>query len=542
MPPSLSYLMIRATVEKGAFAKALHDYKTIVLSRGTSLDHQTIAYVLETCKNALDLMTASTMHARFVKSGFGSYPSVLSSLVTVYLSCDCLDVAYKVFDEIPDWGFNLVSANLILASLLKNGEIHNASKVFRRMPGKDVVSWNTMIMGCVRNARPKEAISFFDRMLDSNFEPDGFTFSSVLTACGRTGALRHGERVHHLMAEKEIKLNSILSSALIDMYSKCGSIASAKKVFDSVPRDNVSVWNAMITGFAIHGLVSNVLETFSQMENEAVSPDAITFVGILTACSHCGMVEQGRKFFVLMRTKYSIEPELEHYGAMVDLLGRAGHLDEAYSTISSMPMNPDLVMWRALLSASRTHRMTDYAKLAIEKMSHLESGDYVLLSNTYTSTKRWDHAERVRELMKKKKIRKKSGMSWAELGGGIHQFRAGDRSHPDSKAIYMVLEGLMRRIKMEGYVPTMDLALVDVTEEEKEGNLSCHSEKLATAFVILKTSPGTEIRVSKNLRTCYDCHCWMKMVSKVLNRVIIMRDRIRFHRFEGGSCSCNDYW
>ncbi|KAK9160023.1 hypothetical protein Syun_006364 [Stephania yunnanensis] len=514
MPPSLSCLMIRATVEKGAFAKALHDYKTIVLSRGTSLDHQTIAYVLETCKNALDLMTASTMHARIVKSGFGSYPSVLSSLVTVYLSCDCFDVAYKVFDEIPDWGFNLVSANLILASLFKNGEFHNASKVFRRMPGKDVVSWNTMIMGCVRNARPKEAIS----------------------------ALRHGEQVHHLMAEKEIKLNSILSSALIDMYSKCGSIASAKKVFDSVPRDNVSVWNAMITGFAIHGLVSNVLETFSQMENEAVSPDAITFVGILTACSHCGMVEQGRKFFVLMRTKYSIEPELEHYGAMVDLLGRAGHLDEAYSTITSIPMNPDLVMWRALLSASRTHRMTDYAKLAIEKMSHLESGDYVLLSNTYTSTKRWDHAERVRELMKKKKIRKKSGLSWAELGGGIHQFRAGDRLHFYSKAIYMVLEGLMRRIKMEGYVPTMDLALVDVTEEEKEGNLSCHSEKLATAFVILKTSPGTEIRVSKNLRTCYDCHCWMKVVSKVLNRVIIMRDRIRFHRFEGGSCSCNDYW
>ncbi|KAK9138255.1 hypothetical protein Sjap_008849 [Stephania japonica] len=534
--------MIRASIEKGAFAKALHDYKTIILSRGTRHDHQTIAYVLEACKNALDLITASTTHARVVKSGFDCYPSILSSLVNVYLSCDCFDVANQVFDEIPEWGFNLVSANLILASFMKNGEFHYASKVFRRMRSKDVVSWNTMIMGCVRNARPKEAISFFDRMLGSNFEPDGFTFSSVLTACGRTGGLRHGERVHRLMTEKEIKLNSILSSALIDMYSKCGSIARAKQVFDSVPIDNVSVWNAMITGFAIHGLVSNVLETFSQMENEAVSPDEITFVGILTACSHCGMVELGREFFDLMRMKYSIQPELEHYGAMVDLLGRAGHLEEAYSTISSMPMNPDIVIWRALLSASRTHRMTHYAQIAIEKMSNLESGDYVLLSNIYTSTKKWDHAERVRVMMNKKKIRKKNGLSWAELGGAIHQFSAGDRCHPDSKAIYMVLEGLMRRIKMEGYVPTMDLALVDVSEEEKEGNLSCHSEKLATAFVIMKTSPGTEIRVSKNLRACYDCHCWMKMVSKVLNRVIIMRDRIRFHRFEGGSCSCNDYW
>lgn len=194
------------------------------------------------------------------------------------------------------------------------------------------------------------------------------------------------------------------------------------------------------------------------------------------------------------------------------------------------------------LSACRIYQKPKLGEVAIANMSRLKSGDYVLLSNMYCSMKRWESAEGVRELMKKKGIRKIRGRSWIELGGVIHRFKAGDRSHPETEGLYKVLDGLIRRTKLEGFLPQTDLVLMDISEEEKEGNLNHHSEKLALAYGILKTSPGREIMISKNLRICHDCHNWIKLVSKLLIRVIIVRDRIRFHQFEGGSCSCEDYW
>ncbi|OVA09686.1 Pentatricopeptide repeat [Macleaya cordata] len=542
-----SYLcnsIIRASLEKGSPHNALHHYQTLLRSNSIQLDHQTLSYVLEACKLSSDYKTVIQLHTTILKSGFDSYPSLLTSLISIYVSHDhLLDHALHVFDEIPKSGFNVVSANLIIAGYLRIRKFDNANRLFRKLPHRDVVSWNSMITGCVRNTRLKEALSLFRRMLRSGFDPDRFTFASILTACGRIGALSNGEWVHNLMIEKQIELNFILSSALIDMYSRCGRIETAKKVFESVTRDHISIWNSMITGLAINGLALEVIEIFSRLERETVEPDSITFIGILTACSHCGLVEEGRRFFDLMRTNYSIEPQIEHYGAVVDLLSRAGLLEEAHEMIRTMPMKPDVVIWRALLSACRIHGKPEFGEFAIEKMSsNIESGDYVLLSNIYSTAMRWGNAEKVRELMKKKGVRKNQGLSWIEMKGVIHQFKAGDRSNPESEMVYKVLEGLNRRIKLDGFVPATELVLMDVSEEEKEGNLNCHSEKLATAYGILKTSPGTEILVSKNLRTCYDCHCWMKMVSRVLNRVIIMRDRVRFHRFESGSCSCRDYW
>ncbi|KAF8403950.1 hypothetical protein HHK36_012057 [Tetracentron sinense] len=529
--PSLCNYIIRASIEKGSPQKALLDYKTILLSGTIRPDHRTLSSVLEACKISKDFGTAVGIHTGVIKSGFVLYPSLLASLVSIYVASDCLGHALLLLDEIPRWGFNIVSANLVIAGYMKIGEFDNAKRVFHKMPHRDLVSWNSMIAGCVRNTRFKESMSFFRKMLSLNFEPDGFTFASVITGCARIGALVHGEWVHGLMIDQGIELNFILSSALIDMYSKCGRIKTAKGLFDKVRRDDVSVWNAMITGLAIHGLALDAMALFLQMDRESVSPDTITFIGILTACSHCGLVAEGCHYFDLMRKHYLIEPQLEHYGAMVDLFARAGLLEEAYGVIKAMTVEPDAVIWKALLSACRTHKKPDLGAVAINQIALLDSGDYVLLSNMYCSVKRWDSAERVREVMKRKGVLKNCGMSWVELGGDIHQFKAGDRSHPDTNVIYRVLEGLMQRIKMDGFVPATELVLMDVSEEEKEGNLNCHSEKLAATYGILKTSPRTEIRVSKNLRTCHDCHCWMKLVSKVLNRVIIVRDRIRFHRF-----------
>ncbi|KAF9625092.1 hypothetical protein IFM89_019042 [Coptis chinensis] len=534
--------MIRASIEKGSPTKALLDYKAILVYGVFKPDYRTISYVLEACKMVCSVNIALETHSRVIKCGFESYPSLLSSLVVVYAVCGWPDYGHRVSDEIPDWGFSVVLGNVITGSYLRMGGFDEANRVFRRMGHRDVVSWNTMIAGCVKNARPKEAISFFRKMLKSGFEPDGFSFASVLTACGRLGALSHGEWIHSLMVERDVEINFILSSALIDMYSKCGNVGAAREVFDSVRRDDVSVWNAMVTGLAVHGLASDVMAIYSRMKDENVLPDSITFVGILTACSHCGLVEEGQQFFECMKTRYLIEPQLEHYGTLIDLLGRAGRIEEAYKMIKAMPMEPDIVIWRALLSACRNRGIPNFGEVAIDKMTHPESGDYVMMSNMYSSARRWDNAEKMREVMKKNKVRKNRGLSWIEIGGIIHQFKAGDWSHPESETIYRLLEGLIKRTKLGGFVPAVELVFLDVSEEEKEANLSNHSEKLALAYGILKTSLGTEIRISKNLRTCYDCHSWMKMVSRVLNRVIVMRDRIRFHRFESGSCSCNDYW
>lgn len=507
-----------------------------------SRDHRTVCKVLEACKLSSNYKTASAIHTRMFKLGYGTYPSLLATLMSTYLRCDRLGLAYQLLDQVFRSDFNLVMLNLVIEHLMKLGEYGFSKKVFRKTPVRDVMTWNLMIGGYVRNSRFEEALSCFREMLGSDVEPDKFTFASVMRGCARLGACNHALWVHGLMREKEIELNAILSSALIDMYSKCGRIQTAKEVFNSADCSDVSIWNAMINGLASHGLPFDAIAVFSKMEEENILPDSITLLGILTACSHSGLVEEGRKYFSLMNSRYSIQPQIEHYGAMVDLFGRADQLEEAFAIIEAMPMEPDVVIWRALLSACRTYRRPELGVVAIANISRLKSGDYILLSNIYCSLKRWESAEGVREMMKEKGIRKIRGRSWIELGGVIHRFKAGERSHPEIEGVYKVLEGLIHRTKLEGFLPETELVLMDISEEEKEGNLNRHSEKLALAYGILKTSPGSEIMISKNLRICHDCHNWIKMVSKLLIRVIIVRDRIRFHRFEGGMCSCGDYW
>jgi len=501
-------------------------------------DPTVLLRVLRSCRDSMDLKTATQTHSKVVVVGLATYPSLVSSLISTYARCHQPHIALHVFSNVLD----LFSRNLVIDSLMKGGQCDVAKKMFGKMPVRDVVTWNSMVGGYVKNSRFLDALNLFQRMLSCRVEPDGFTFASVVTACARLGAFCNAKWVHGLMAEKRVELNYILSAALIDMYAKCGRIDVSRQVFEEVVRDHVSIWNAMIGGLAIHGLVMDVTLLFSRMDIEGVLPDSVTFIGILTACSHCGLVEEGRKYFDMMQNRFMVQPELEHYGTMVDLLGRAGLMEEAYALIKVMPMEPDVVIWRALLSACRIYRKKELGEVAIANISRLESGDFVLLSNMYCSLKNWDRAERVRQRMKMGGIRKNRGKSWIELGDNIHTFNAADHSHAEMKSIYRVLEGLMQRAKLEGFTPLTDLVLMDVSEEEKEENLTFHSEKLALAYGVLKSSPGTKIRIYKNLRICLDCHNWIKTVSKILNRDIIVRDRIRFHQFEGGVCSCRDYW
>ncbi|CAN8302369.1 unnamed protein product [Cochlearia groenlandica] len=509
----------------------------------TLTDHRVLKQVLESCKAPSSSKHVLQAHAHIFKLGYGTYPSLIASMVTAYRRCNLSYLARRLLFWFLSLSPCVLNTNLIIESLIKAGECGLANRVLRKSSYTDVISWNLIIGGYVKNLQYEEALKTLKCMLRfSEFKPNKYSFSSALAACARLGDLHHAKWVHSLMIEARIELNPILCSALVDVFAKCGDIETSREVFKTVEKNDVSIWNAMITGFATHGLAEEAVRVFAEMEAEHVSPDHITFLGLLTACSHCGLLEEGKEYFELMSCRFSLQPKVEHYGAMVDLLGRAGKVKEAYELIESMPIEPDLVIWRSLLSSSRTHKNPELGETAIQNLSKTKSGDYVLLSNIYSSTKRWDSAQKVRELMKKEGIRKAKGKSWVEFRGTIHRFKAGDTTHVETKSIYKLLKELMHKTRCDGFVSDTDLVLMDVSEEEKEENLNYHSEKLALAYGILKSSPGSEIRIHKNIRMCSDCHSWIKSVSKLLNRVIIMRDRIRFHRFEDGLCSCRDYW
>uniref|UniRef100_J3LMZ1 DYW domain-containing protein n=1 Tax=Oryza brachyantha TaxID=4533 RepID=J3LMZ1_ORYBR len=534
--------ILRASLEKGSPQKSLTDYNSMLRFTAFCPDYRTYVLLLKACAKCSNLYAAMEIHSRIVKLGLLSNQSITTHLFKLYIDHDRMTEACKLFWLTVEWNADPFYGNLMLTGFLKCGQIDKAYQIFKRMPVKDLVSWNSMIAGAARNSYLKDAMNIFSKLVNSGLVPDGFSFSSVLSACAQAGARCYGVWVHQLMAELGLEMNHILSSALVDMYAKCGRIDVAIGIFKTIKRNHVSVWNTMIGGLAAHGLGSDAVLFFFEMESEGLVPDGVTFVALLTACSHCGMVEEARRYFQVMTTKYCITPKIEHYGAMVDTLSRAGLLDEAYDLVKSMNVKSDTVIWRALLSACCRYRQTKLGEITIKEIACQGSGDYTLLSSIYSSANRWEDSEEVWKERKKKRIRKSKGLSWVEIRGSTHEFKAGDRSHPDTDGIYQVLHRLSKKAKSVGYTPLTELVLKDVSEEEREENLTAHSEKLAVAYCILKTVPGTEIMVSKNLQTCTDCHEWMKIVSKVLSRVIIMRDRVRFHRFEGGCCSCKDYW
>lgn len=385
-------------------------------------------------------------------------------------------------------------------------------------------------------------------MLQTGLKPNQFTLVSALAACANLVALDQGRWIHVYFEKCEIKMNERLLASLIDMYAKCGQIEFASKVFcnEHGLRRKVWPWNALIGGFAMHGKSKEAIDTFEQMKIEKVSPNKVTFIALLNACSHGNMVDEGRRYFESMASSYGIEADIEHYGCMVDLLGRAGLLQEAEDVISSMPMAPDAAIWGALLGACRIHKDIKRGERIGKMIKELDPnhmGCHVLLSNIYSASGRWNEAKIQREKVELYGRRKIPGCSSIELNGVFHQFLVGDRSHPQTKQLYMFLDEMSRKLKIAGYLPELGEVLLDIDDEEdKETALSKHSEKLAIAFGLMNTPPGTPIRIVKNLRVCSDCHQATKFISKVYDREIIVRDRIRYHHFQYGICSCKDYW
>ncbi|KAK8966120.1 Pentatricopeptide repeat-containing protein [Platanthera guangdongensis] len=440
---------------------------------------------------------------------------------------------------------DLLVSTAIATVYSRLNDMESARKVFDTMPEKSMASWNALISGYAQNGLTESALSLFKEMQALNFKPNPVTASSILSACAQLGALTMGKKIHMLISDEDLELNVYVCTALIDMYAKCGDIAEAHRIFSGMPEKNVVSWNAMISGYGLHGRGHEALNIFREMLSARALPTGTTFLSVLHACSHGGLVEEGREIFESMARDYGECLRAEHYACMVDLLGRAGKLAEAVDFIKAAPADAGQCIWGAFLGACKIHKEVALAKLASEKLFELEPGNhgyYVLMSNIYSAGRRFPEAAAVREVAKRRNLSKLPGCTIIEVKEDVHIFTAGDRSHTQTPLIYSMLERLLKKMAEAGYRAETEAVLYDVEEEEKENMVKIHSEKLAIAFGLMNLEEGDEIRIIKNLRVCLDCHNWTKFVSKITKRVIVVRDSSRFHHFRDGVCSCQDYW
>lgn len=439
----------------------------------------------------LDLMKESLQAFKDI-----SEPDVISwnSMVQAHLSNEEFEQALILFIEMKHLGFipdkfsfvaameasaalpchktgRQIHCNLIKAGLLpldaftgsslidmyaKSMAVEDAKKVFDRIKNKDLITWNSMVVGFAQNGFLNEVLRHLTLMKEESEEPDNFTFASILTACANATAIEQGKQVHALILKSDFKVDTALTNALITMYCRAGSIKDAKKVFSAIHEKNVVSWTSMISGYTQCGYCQEALKLFNQMECEGAIPNAKTFIALLTACSHGGLSNDAIRYFKMMEMRHGIKPTFDHYACMVDILGRAGRLEEAERIIEGMPYKPNALVWRMLLSACRIYGDVERGKKSMEKTLALEPGDsaaFVLLSNLYTDLGFYEGAMKVRKLMREKGIKKETGKSWIEVNNRVYEFMAGDISHSQTEEIYSKLKQLLRPMRDEGYAP-----------------------------------------------------------------------------------------
>lgn len=471
-----------------------------------------LAAIVRGCAKLSDLNMGKQLHCYMIKLGISLDFMVGNTLVSMYAKC---------------------------------GSINDAMRFFEEMQLKDSVSYSAIISGCVQNGYAEEALQLFRKMHLVGVEPELATMMGFLPACSYIAALQHGVCGHAYSVVRGFTADISICNALIDMYNKCGKIDAARHVFDGMHEKDVVSWNAMIVGYGIHGMGKEAILLFQDMQSGGYKPDEITFIALLSACSHSGLVAEGKHLFHVMSQEFHVVPNMDHYFCTVDLLGRAGLLDEAHKLITTMPFEPDAHLWNALLAACRIHKNIELAEEVSERIQTLgpaSTGNFVLLYNLYTTVQRWDAAANIRIQQKELGFKKKPGCSWIEVNGIFHGFVGGDWSHQESSKIYKKLEELMAEMKRLGYTAESEFVYHDVEEEEKEKILLYHSEKLAVAYGIISLKPNKPILVTKNLRVCGDCHTALKYISIIAKREITVRDTSRFHHFKNGVCSCREFW
>ncbi|XP_022973484.1 pentatricopeptide repeat-containing protein At2g01510, mitochondrial-like isoform X2 [Cucurbita maxima] len=553
---------------------------TTLISQYASLGSVSYAYSLFSLLQSLDVFLWNVMLRGFVDAGFYRKAMLLYAQMLdlgirpdnftfpfVFKACGCvqdLDFGVRVHYDSVNFGYELdvFVANSLIAMYGRCGRSELAREVFDKMPERNVVSWSSIIGAYAQNGQYSLGVSLFSLMLAEGFQLNRSVLLNVM-ACIHSE--KEADDVCRMAMDHELGLNQSVQNAAVGMYARCGRIDTAQEIFNGIHSKDLVSWASMIEayvqadlplkameifremtlkGYGLHGHGRKAICLFNEMKN-STKPDHITFVSILAACSHAGLVAEGWDCFNAMSRDFELKPGPEHYACMVDLLGRVGKLKEAFEFISKMPIRPNAGVWGALLGACRIHSNVEMAEVAAMNLLELDPenpGRYVLLYNIYLSSGKRKEADQIRALMKQRGLRKIAGHTIIQIKNKVHTFVAGDRSHPQTEMVYSELDKVIYRIQEEGYTPDLNFVLHDVEEETKERLLYVHSEKLAIVFGLLNSGSGSVVRLQKNLRVCVDCHTFMKFVSKVARREIIVRDARRFHQFKDGTCSCGDYW
>ncbi|KAK9159583.1 hypothetical protein Syun_005924 [Stephania yunnanensis] len=530
----------------GFYREALIFFSRMLKESSVKPDHFTVASVLSACANLGVMRHGKEIHAQVIRIGLDANGPVLNALISMYSKSSGVEIAQKIVEKCLTTNLNVISFTALLEGYLKLGDIKPARKIFDSTKDKDVVAWTAMIVGYVQNGFNMDALELFREMLNYGPKPNYYTLAAMLSVSASLASMDYGKQIHARALRSGEESSVSVSNALITMYAKAGSIENSMRVFNQIHwnRETVS-WTSMIISLAQHGHGEEAIKLFERMLDLGVNPDHITYVGVLSACTHAGLVQQGQKYFTTMQSLHKIEPTPSHYACMIDLFGRAGLLQEAQDFIEKMPIEPDIISWGSLLSSCKVHKHAELAAIAAERLLAMEpenSGAYSALANVYSACGRWDDAAKTRKLMKDRGVKKEQGFSWIQIKNKAHVFGVEDGLHPQKDAIYNKMAELWEKIKKKGFVPDTDAVLHDLDVEVKEQILSHHSEKLAIAFGLISTPEKTTLRIMKNLRICSDCHSAIKYISMIVDREIVVRDATRFHHFKDGSCSCRDYW
>ncbi|CAO2815657.1 unnamed protein product [Amaranthus hypochondriacus] len=486
--------------------KIQEDYKLVP-------DEITLINLLPTCAQTRSLLQGKSVHGFAVRKGFISHVVLETALIDMYGKCRKLKYAELLFNQ---------------------------------MKSKTSISWNVMVAAYVQNESYKEGLKLFKGFLKANLEPDAVILASVLPAYAESASLREGEQIHSYVIKSCLIFNPYIANAIIYMYAKIGDLISARKIFDSLLfKDDVVSWNIIIMAYALYGFGTEAIDFFNTMLSKGIHPNASTFVSLLSSCSISGMVEEGWKYFNLLKWDYGIDPEIEHYGCMVDLLGRQGNLDLALQFIEEMPLIPTSRIWGSLLSACRAKKNIEIAELAaryILSVDHNNTGCYVLLSNLYAELGMWEDVKRINNIMKIEGLERTVGFSTTDIQGKISRFVNYDQSHEKIGVVYDALAILSRKIEDGVYVQNSMKFDPAKLVKKRAKSPAVHSVRLAITFGLISTGLGKPVLVRKNIRLCEDCHTAAKKISEITQREIIVGDSKIFHRFKDGKCSCGDYW
>ncbi|XP_022754133.1 putative pentatricopeptide repeat-containing protein At3g15130 [Durio zibethinus] len=458
-------------------------------------DEYTFTTMLKACSGLRKIREGSVIHGFLITSGFpcSGKAAITGSLIDLYVKCGNLIEARMVFNQIAE---------------------------------KNLISWSALILGYAQEGNLAEAVELFRQLQNSTTQVDGFVLSSMMGVFADFALVEQGKQMHAYAVKIPSGLEISVHNSIVDMYLKCGMLDEAEKLFNEMPTRNVVSWTVMITGYGKHGFGKEAIHFFYKMQLDNIEPDRVTYLAILSACSHSGLIKEGEECFSQLCRNRWVKPGIEHYACMVDLLGRDGRLKEAKDLIESMPLKPNVGIWQTLLSACRVHGDLQLGKEVGQNLLTLDGDNpvnYVMVSNIYAGAGYWMDCEEVRELAKAKGLKKEAGRSWVEIDKEVHFFHGGDNTHPLTEKIHQVLKEMEKRMKQDlGYVHEVKFALRDIDEESKEESLRVHSEKLAIGLALLHGgwAEARVIRVFKNLRICGDCHDFIKFLSKILKVVL----------------------